>query len=128
MLTSDRYTQLRMYASPFYYRLSEEGDRPWYYIGVHMKIAGRWPTPDELDFRNAMEDFIKEKKIAVPDGGGAGMGGMDLYFFSRDVEQLKKEILQYMKQNRPPQNRTNSGSVRFTARLTKNKNPFASHK
>lgn len=84
----------RMLASPHYYRLQETKEKPWKYTRVSWRLRKGWPNEELFNARNRVETLISKQGVAVPDGGGAGEGGMDLWFFTQDEKLLRKSIEQ----------------------------------
>ena len=58
-------------------------------IHIQIKIQGDgFPSPEELDLRHELEDWIEDNGVGVVVDAGAGGGVMDIFIEPSDMESL----------------------------------------
>lgn len=61
-------------------------------IMVEIPVEGNWPTPEELEVRNAVIDELEKREVGKSYGAGGGMGAMDFSLRVPDVESARPVI------------------------------------
>ena len=70
-------------------------------LEITIKVASTWPSPEEMEARNAVEDAFMEADLGEFVGSGGGGGQMDLCFDVEDEAAARALIAQAMKMHMP---------------------------
>jgi hypothetical protein len=57
-------------------------------LEISIPIASEWPTREDLNSRNAIEDALNAAGIGIVSGAGGGMGMMDLAYRVDDAAKI----------------------------------------
>ena len=68
---------------------------------VDIPVDGEWPSPDDMNARNAVVDELDELNIGEFIGSGGGMGSMDFSYIFADGEAGRRVIETLMEKHLP---------------------------
>ena len=57
-------------------------------LEITIPVGSTWPTRDEINARNAVEEALDATGIGIVSGAGGGMGVMDLAFRLEDEAKV----------------------------------------
>jgi hypothetical protein len=67
-------------------------------IHIQIKLAGDgFPSPDELDLRHELEDWLEDNGLGIVLDAGGGGGVMDI-FFEQSLPDAKEQVEALMNQ------------------------------
>lgn len=61
-------------------------------ISVQIPVDGDWPSPEDMEARNAITDDLDAAGIGEFTGAGGGMGAMDFSYDVSSVDTAKAQI------------------------------------
>ena len=64
-------------------------------LEITIPVASQWPTQQELDARNAVEDALMDADVGEFVGAGGGMSQMDLCFEVADEKAARALTITY---------------------------------
>ena len=70
-------------------------------ISVNIPVAGDWPTPEDMDARNAITDELDEVGLGEFTGAGGGLGSMDFSYTVASGEAAERVVREVIAKHLP---------------------------